>query len=119
MSFSISRRGNKEIRRLLGELARRGKLRDAADEINRRHARAMRRRSIPRDTGRLEASLTQVGHPDRIFRVSTSTIEIGTRVPYAIHQRGRIKRLNQTEIKEIWTKSVREVYARTIRRGGR
>lgn len=115
MSFSFSQRGTQRVRRALQALTRRGRLGEVRDEINRRHAQAMRRRRIPRDTGRLEDSLTQPSSPDRRVAVSGETITIETLVPYAKYQRQRIRPLNRAEIKEIFADPILELFLRSVR----
>ncbi len=90
---------------------------EVASEINRNHAQVMRRRRIPRDTGRLEDSLTRPSSPDRRVTVSGETITIETLVPYAKYQRQRIRPLNRAEIKEIFTDPILESFLQSIREG--
>ena len=71
-------------------------------EANRRHAATYRRRRIPRDTGRLQDSLTFESHPDREVRVTPKGITIGTLVPYAKYQRRRIRPLTRDELVDIF-----------------
>jgi len=117
MSFSFSQRGSQRVRRALKALIRRGRMGEVASEINRNHAQVMRRRRIPRDTGRLEDSLTRPSSPDRRVTVSGETITIETLVPYAKYQRQRIRPLNRAEIKEIFTDPILESFLQSIREG--
>lgn len=116
MSFRVTHSGTRALKRKMEALARRGYLREVAGEINRRHAAAMRRRRIPYDTGRLEASLTQTSSPDRRVTVTDNSIEIATLVPYAQYQRQRIRRLTTQERREIFVKPIELAFENTWRR---
>lgn len=99
MTITMTHRGGASIRARLHALASVGRdvVREVSREVDRRHAEVMRRKRIPRDTGRLEDSLTQVGHPDREVRVGRDQISIATTVPYARYQEARISRLHREE----------------------
>ncbi|MCP4248560.1 MAG: hypothetical protein GY778_16040 [bacterium] len=93
-------------------------LREAGREINSRHAQAMRRRRIPRRTGRLEESLTRVGHPERVFISSAKLITVGTRVPYAQYHAHRITKLTRQERTFVFTEPIALVFHEALARGG-
>jgi hypothetical protein len=83
-------------------------IREVAREANRRHAATYRRRRIPRDTGRLEDSLTFESHPDREIIVQQKGMTIGTNVPYAKYQRHRIRPLTKQELDDIFVTPIME-----------
>lgn len=118
--MKITHTGTRRITQMLQTLSQRAPkaLRDAGKSINDRHAQAMRRRRIPRDSGRLEDSLTRVGHPDRVFSVSVHTLTVGTRVPYAQYQAHRIPRLSREERRFIFVEPIALVFHEALT-GGR
>ena len=120
MSFSVAQKGIKSVQRSLFALAQRSPrlLVDSVDEVNKRHAKAYRRRTIPRDTGRLEASLATTSHRDRYVRASVRGVQIGTRTPYARYQRKRIAPLSPRELRDIFVDPIRESF-RELAKGGR
>lgn len=58
------------------------------------------RRKIPRDTGELAASLTQINHPDHYSQPAGSKVEVGTRLEYAKYQAKRLPRPNPQVVVE-------------------
>ena len=120
MTFSVTQRGVKSVQRSLFALAQRSPrlLIDAVDEVNKRHALAYRRRRIPRDTGRLEDSLTFERHPDRRVIATVTHITIKTAVPYAKYQRRRIRPLTRPELKEIFIDPMVENFRVLVQEGG-
>ena len=104
MSFELTQKGVKGVKNALFALAQRSPrlLIDAVEEVNKRHSEAYKRRKIPRDTGRLENSLTFLRHPDRKVIATVKYVAIKTAVPYAKYQRARIRPLARYEMKEIF-----------------
>ena len=112
MSFSITQKGVKDVHNALFALAQRSPrlLIESVDEVNKRHAQAYKRRTIPVDTGRLKTSLTTVSNPDRLVIATVKYIEIGTKVPYAKYQRKRIRELTSQEVKFIFVEPILESF---------
>ena len=110
MTFKISQTGSKRVASALLRLQQTSPrmIREVAKDANRRHAAAYRRRRIPRDTGRLEDSLTFESHPDREIIVQQMGMTIGTRVPYARYQRHRIRPLTRDELTDIFVQPILE-----------
>ena len=121
MSFSHTQKGIKEVHRALFALAQRSPrlLVDTVREANKRHAATYRRRVIPRDTGRLEDSLSQESHPDRLGVATVKYVEIGTKVPYAKYQYRRISPLSVKEMRFIFVEPMLESFRELVAKGGR
>jgi len=117
LSFKISQTGDKEIKRALLRIEQTAPkmMKEVSKEANRRHAATYKRRTIPRDTGRLEDSLTTESHEDREVKVTDKGITIGTLVPYAKYQRSRIRELTRAELVDIFiepiTQTLQEILA--------
>ncbi len=110
MTLIIKQTGFEKVMRALQRLEQTapGALVAVAKECNRRHARTYRRRFIPRDTGRLQDSLTFESHPDREINLTRRGLIIGSRVPYARYQRHRIRNLSRDELKSIFVAPILE-----------
>tara|TARA_R110002012_G_scaffold294395_1_gene490527 strand:- start:684 stop:1046 length:363 start_codon:yes stop_codon:yes gene_type:complete len=116
MSFSVQQTGSKKIARALLRIRQTAPrmMREVSKDANRRHAAAYRRRRIPRDTGRLQASLTAESHPDRFIIVQQKGIRIGTDVPYARYQEHRIRRLTRDELVDIFIHPIMETLSEIL-----
>ena len=108
MTFKIQQLGVKKVMLALQrvEVTAPKMMKVIGDEADIRHAQAYRRRVIPYDTGRLQASLCGTWHPERKVTVTQKGISIGTEVPYAQYQKHRIRALTSTEMKYIFIEPV-------------
>jgi len=108
LTFKISQKGSKRVASALLRLQQTSPrmIREVAKDANRRHAATYRRRRIPRDTGRLQDSLTFESHPDREIIVQQKGMTIGTNVPYARYQRHRIRPLTRDELVDIFVQPI-------------
>ena len=120
MTLIIKQTGFKQVMRALQRLEQTAPnvLATVEKECNRRHARTYRRRSIPRDTGRLQDSLTFESHPDREINLTRRGLIIGSRVPYAKYQRHRIRNLSRDELKAIFVAPILEELREVLQGAG-
>ncbi len=110
MSFQITQSGFKGVEMALLRLRQSAPnmFIGAVQEIDKRHSQAYQRRTIPIDTGALQASLRNVGDKKRMIFATKSGITIGTTLHYAKYQRKRIRELSRIEKKEIFVTPIFE-----------
>ena len=110
MTLKITQSGSKKVELALLRIQQTAPrmIREVSKEANIRHAKTYRRRFIPRDTGRLQDSLTFESHPDREVIVQQKGMTIGTNVPYAGLQRHRIRELTRDELVFIFVEPILE-----------